>query len=209
MNIYCVYLTIYNGKLLPPFYIGSKDKNSILKGYRGSVTSKEYKDIFKSELKQNPHLFKYKIISEHTSRFDEYQKEKKLQSALNVIENPLYINKSIAYGPVGLSNKGRKFTKEHKENLSQSQIKRYKERGNPNLGKKYPPASDDRKRKISLANKGKPGWRLGMTNSPEMRKKQSESAKNREFFNCPKCNKRLQKAHLVRYHGLNGSKCRW
>lgn len=209
MTIYCVYLTIYHGNLLPPFYIGSKDKNSILNGYRGSVVSKEYKDIFKSELKQNPHLFKCRIISEHTSRFDAYQKEKKLQSILNVIENPLYINKSIAHGPVGLSNKGRKFSKAHREKLSQSHIKRYKEKGNPNLGRKGPPASEERKRKTSLALKGKPGVRLGMKNSPEMRKKQSESAKNRELFTCPKCNKSLQKANLVRYHGLDGSKCRW
>lgn len=57
-NNYCVYLTIYSGSKLPPFYIGSGTLDKILnKGYRGSVTSKQFKKIWSQELKfyHNPY----------------------------------------------------------------------------------------------------------------------------------------------------------
>ena len=66
---YCVYLTIYIGNKLPMFYIGSSSINKVLtKNYYGSVTSKNYKDIFKQELKENKHLFDVLILSEHDTR---------------------------------------------------------------------------------------------------------------------------------------------
>ena len=61
-NIYCTYLTVYSGNKLPPFYIGSSSIDIINNGYRGSVSSKEYKQIWKTELKNNSHLFKIMII---------------------------------------------------------------------------------------------------------------------------------------------------
>jgi hypothetical protein len=178
MNIYCTYLTVYRGSKLPPFYIGSKDTKSVLEGYRGSVVSKEYKEIFKEELTNNPNLFDTKIISFHSSREEAYHKERSLHSFLQVHINPLYINKTIAYAPIGVSNKNRKFTDEHKKAMSESQKKRYLERGNPNLGKKNKPASEERKKKISAANKGKT-TRKGFTLSDEHKRKISEAHKNR------------------------------
>lgn len=68
MNIYCTYLTVYRGSKLPPFYIGSKDTKSVLDGYRGSVVSKEYGQIFKEEIANNPSLFQTTIISFHSTR---------------------------------------------------------------------------------------------------------------------------------------------
>lgn len=178
MDIYCTYLTVYRGSKLPPFYIGSKDTKSVLDGYRGSVVSKEYKEIFKEELANNPNLFDTKIISFHSSREEAYHKERSLHCFLQVHINPLYINKTIAYAPIGVSNKNRRFTEQHKKAMSESQKKRYSERGNPNLGKKNKPASEERKKKISAANKGKT-TRKGFTLSEEHKKKISEAHKKR------------------------------
>ena len=178
MDIYCTYLTVYRGSKLPPFYIGSKDTKSVLEGYRGSVVSKEYKEIFKEELLNNPSLFDTKIISFHSSRKEAYLKERSLYSSLQVHINPLYINKTIAYAPIGVSNKNRKFSDAHKKAMSDSQKKRYQEKGNPNLGRKNKPASEERKKKISAANKGKV-TRKGFSLSEEHKKKISAAHKKR------------------------------
>lgn len=46
---YCVYVTTYLGKKLPPFYIGSTSVDNLKNGYKGSVMSKKYKNIWKGE----------------------------------------------------------------------------------------------------------------------------------------------------------------
>ena len=207
MFIYCVYLTVYSGNKFPLFYIGSKDIKSIKEGYKGSVNSKQYKNIFKLELKQNPELFKTFIISRHKTRIEAYEKEKSIQLKLNVIENILYINKAVAYAPIGLSNKGRSFSNEHKKKLSISHKKRYLEKGNPNLGKKRPTRSKEHSIRISMSLKGRTSPMRGKNHSEETKSKQSAAAKNRPLLECPICNKQLQKANLVRHHGLDGSKC--
>jgi len=91
-----VYLTVYYGKLLPIFYIGSTTTSKINNGYKGSVSSKKYGEIWKSELRNNQHLFKTRIVSIHDTREEAFIKEEKLQKQLNVIKNPLYVNKSFA-----------------------------------------------------------------------------------------------------------------
>jgi hypothetical protein len=101
MNIYtptkyCTYITIYNGNKLPPFYIGSTSIKQIENGYFGSVNSKEYKDIWKKEIKHNKNKFKVKIISFHENRYSALIKEQQIQEKLNVVNNPLYTNRSIA-----------------------------------------------------------------------------------------------------------------
>ena len=96
MSIYVTYLTVYSGNKLPPFYIGSTSLSKIQSGYSGSVKSKKYKDIWKSELKNNPHLFTVKIISYHNTRREAIEKEYKFQSSLSVMKSSLYVNMSIA-----------------------------------------------------------------------------------------------------------------
>jgi hypothetical protein len=59
---------------------------------------------------------------------------------------------------------------EHRHRISESQKKRYAERGNPTKGMKKKPATDERKRKISEANKGK-STRSGYKLSPEHKEK--------------------------------------
>jgi hypothetical protein len=65
-NKFCVYLTIYSGDKLPPFYIGSSSISKVNTGYCGSVCSKRYKQIWVSELQQNPQLFDQRIITHWT-----------------------------------------------------------------------------------------------------------------------------------------------
>jgi hypothetical protein len=119
--MYCVYLTIYKGNNLPPFYIGSTSIDKIDGGYHGSVMSEEYRDIWKMEIKNNPHLFKTIIIQEFKKRKDAYQKEEKIHRHLKVDKNPLYINKSIAVanGKFGSGFSGKKHTKERNQKLSE------------------------------------------------------------------------------------------
>ena len=96
MNIYCVYLTIYKGNKLPPFYIGSSSVEKVQKGYHGSVCSKQFRDIWKSEIRKNPNLFETKIISTHSDRKEATLRERDLQKKLSVVKNPLYTNQSFA-----------------------------------------------------------------------------------------------------------------
>lgn len=96
MTIYCVYLTIYRGIRLPPFYIGSSSVEKVQTGYHGSVCSNEYKSIWKSELRFNSNLFETKIISIHSNRKEATLKEHTLQKKVDAVKNPLYINKSFA-----------------------------------------------------------------------------------------------------------------
>lgn len=95
-NIYCVYLTSYKGSKLPPFYIGSSSINKIHNGYRGSVASKLYGKIWKSELKLNPELFCTRIIATYSTRKDATLKELKFQTKLKVTQSSMYINRALA-----------------------------------------------------------------------------------------------------------------
>jgi len=65
-NIYCVYITIYRGNKLPPFYIGYSTPEKIKNGYRGSVSSRQYKNIWKKNWKRTISYFSrkyYRIIT--------------------------------------------------------------------------------------------------------------------------------------------------
>lgn len=118
MKLFCVYLTVYYGNKLPPFYIGSTSVDNVLNRYHGSVTSSKFKQHWKKELALNPQLFSTKIISYHKTREDAYQKEEKIQKSLNVLKNPLYINQGIANK--WFSRYGEKLTKSTKEKISKS-----------------------------------------------------------------------------------------
>lgn len=106
---FAVYLVVYKGSKLPPFYIGSSSLLKINSGYLGSVSSGRYKDMWKSEISNNPDLFKVRIISYHETRQEALEKELILQLKLQVIRNPLYVNLSYAQknGVFGLSLRGK------------------------------------------------------------------------------------------------------
>lgn len=178
-NSYCVYLTIYRGNKLPPFYIGSSSIARLNKGYKGTPVSKIYKDMWLSETKQHPYKFKTVIIKTFNNRTDAALFESKIQKQLKVHSNPLYTNlgyfshghlvysmsneerKRISQQRVGykhssetrskmsLSAKGRR----HKESTKLIyRDGRRKGENNPQYGKAL---SEEHKNKIRLAQKGK------------------------------------------------------
>ena len=93
---YCVYKTTYTGKLLPPYYIGSTSLAKIERGYRGSVCSKKYKDIWESELREHPELFSTKVLVKCETRKEAFVVELEIQQEYDVVINPFYINQSFA-----------------------------------------------------------------------------------------------------------------
>lgn len=101
MHIYCVYLTVYRGNKLPPFYIGSTSLKRMSKGYRGSVRSKKFMNIWNEEITKNDSLFDTKIIKTFESRKEALNYEDKIHRKLEVIKNPLYINMAYASGCFG------------------------------------------------------------------------------------------------------------
>lgn len=148
--LYCIYLTIYRGTKLPIFYLGSTSVQKIENGYRGSVSSNEYKSIWLTELKTNPHLFTTKILSTYLTRKEAYNSEHRLHRLLKTHKNPLYTNKSIG-GPMssGIAwNKGLTLFDE-----------KYKKGGKANKGKVKGPLPTSVKKKLSVPNskKGHPG----------------------------------------------------
>lgn len=115
---YCVYLTVYSGNLLPPFYIGYSSVDNVENGYRGSVSSKLYKSIWKEELKNNSQAFKTKIISTHKTRAEAKNKETVLIQKLNAVSSPMYINRHDGSGR-NFFHEG-PFSVEHKTKLKES-----------------------------------------------------------------------------------------
>lgn len=109
---------------------------------------------------------------------------------------------------VKAANTGRKQTPEHIAKRSSSMKEHIKKHGAMTLGKKLGPASAERKKKISEANKGNT-HRLGVKLSDETKSKMSKATKNRPLVECPKCKIKIPKANLSRYHGLDGSKCKF
>lgn len=104
---YCVYLTVYRGNKLPPFYIGSTSVKNLESGYKGSVTSRKFGEVWKKETRDNPQLFSVKIVKKFSDRKVALDWEKKAHVRLSVIKNPLYINLWTAGGIFGYSVKGK------------------------------------------------------------------------------------------------------
>ena len=96
--MYCTYLTTYHGNLLPPYYIGSSSITKIQTGYRGSVSSAEFKEAWNNELLNNPSLFTVEIISTHETRKEALIAELEYQIINNVVNDKLYVRNGFTYG---------------------------------------------------------------------------------------------------------------
>ena len=175
IKMFCVYLTVYKGNKLPPFYIGSSSVRNIQKGYIGSVGSIEYRDVWLSESKANPDLFEIKIISTHKTRLDAYRKEQKIQRLLNVVDCCLYVNKS--YALERMDNTGKVLNSIWRKNLS--------------LSTKGKPKSDLTK------------LRMRKPKTEEHNKKVSEAKLNMVPVECSFCKKQGNKAVMYRFHFNN------
>lgn len=75
---------------------GSSNIKRIESGYRGSVSSRQWKEIWKKELKENPQLFTIEILSTFANRKEALAEENRLHHELNVVQSDFFINKSYA-----------------------------------------------------------------------------------------------------------------
>lgn len=66
------------------------------KGYKGSPSSAQFKDIWQSEIKNNPELFKIFIIEYTHDMNSKLQSEAYWQKQFNVVQDPLFINMAYA-----------------------------------------------------------------------------------------------------------------
>lgn len=150
-----VYETIYkpwvnNSQGLPWKYIGS-DKNNNPK-YFGSVKSKQWKEFWKSEVKNNPDNFIKNTIAVCLldDRTQLLKLEEQIQRQYDAVNSNEYFNLSYANSGCfgGTQNKGRIFSEEHRRKLSES----HKGKPGNNKGKKF---TDEHRRNISLSRKEK------------------------------------------------------
>lgn len=159
--VYCVYLTIFSGSELPPFYIGSSNILKINNGYHGSVVSKDYKNIWKKQLTYCPEKFKTIILSYHPTRKEAARREREILKYFNCAEHPLYINKTNGGSEFFA---GKTHTDKIKKLMSAAQ-----------LGKKL---SNETKNKMSQAHKGR-------KKSPEAIQKMLETRRANGSYKTP------------------------
>lgn len=93
---YCTYKTTYTGHKLPSFYVGSSSVSKVNNGYKGSVSSQEYKETWEQELRENPHLFETEILTLHEEREEATREELRFQKENDVVKSKDWINKSFA-----------------------------------------------------------------------------------------------------------------
>jgi hypothetical protein len=168
--MYVVYLTVYSGEKLPPFYIGSSSILNIEKGYKGSVVSKKYKDIFIQENKDNPSFFEVDILSRHDTREEAFMVELLLQKKFNVVKSEMFFNESYAsingmFGRDVTGENNPMFGKKHSEHTKKTLkekrglLKRYEiteeHKKITSLTHKNKIVSDETKELISKNRKGK------------------------------------------------------
>ncbi len=204
--MYCTYLTTYCGNLLPPFYIGSTSVSNVLAGYRGSVKSKLFRRIWESEIHNNHHLFKTRIITYHLKRQEAIEKEFYFHKHFNVVKNPLYINQSFASpnGYFGRSMNGKNnpmygiepkikgigHTKATREKISIASKGRYKGKTyEDRVGKEK---AENWKRKMSESRRG--------NNNVNFNKKgENHHSHNNIWINDGKINKFIKPCDLQNY----------
>lgn len=164
MSIYCVYLTIYKGNKLPPFYIGYSTIKKVLNGYKGTVSSKLYKDIYKQELSDNPHLFKTFIISKLNTREEALKKESYFQKHFSAHTNSMYFNMAISNVKFQCTDHSFKQTESYRQKVSENNRKRWSD-----------PEYKERLVKTLRKTKGTKEWR-------EEQKKRSQEMANDPLY---------------------------
>ena len=182
--MYCVYLTVYSGNLLPMFYIGSSSVKKIQNGYCGSISSKKYKNIFLKEKKENPSFFRTHIISQHKIRSQATEKEYKLQKQLKVAISPLYINECYASKYFGQRNLGKNNGFYGRKHTEQTLQKMKNSRTEETKNKLRKPKSEEHKNNM----KGSTAW------------------KHRDYTikeKCIHCGILAMKTNITRWHNNN------
>jgi hypothetical protein len=160
---YCTYLTVIIHEDLPFMYIGKGKTKDVLSGrYKGSVSSKQYRDIFNKLKKESPHLIHSVIINQFETNEEAIAEEIKLHAMYDVARCPVFMNKSnqtatgcdFAYGLKG--EKNGMFGKKHSDETK----KLMKGKNNAMFGKTH---SDETKERMSEAKKGENNAMFGKT----------------------------------------------
>ena len=148
---------------MPANYIGSTYVDRILiQNYRGSVASNRYKDIWLSELKLHPELFKTVIVSYHDTRSNATHREYQIQKLFNVVKSDLFINRAYAsvngwcdtiYTQEEKAATSKKKSDAHANRTPEERASRGKKISKGLTGRK---ASEEHKANIAAARKGKP-----------------------------------------------------
>lgn len=123
--MYCIYLTVYHGNKLPPFYIGYSTIKKVKNGYKGTVCSKLYKDVYRRELEYNPHLFRTFVISRCKTQADALKRESFFQRHFQVHTNPMYMNMAISNEKFYCTDHSFKQTQSYRDNVSQNNRNRW------------------------------------------------------------------------------------
>ena len=195
--MFCVYLTVYFGqnKQIPRRYIGSTKIERITAGYKGSVKSRKYKDIFASIRNE----CKTRILSKRNTHEEAILEELRLHMKYNVVKSEIYFNLSYAApnGYFGKPTKGEDhpfYGKQHKDStklkISENLKNQYKN------GKVSPFAFFD----------------VSGENNPFFGKKHTEETKNKmrkpksyvPRYPCPHCNKIYDAGNLKQHMMRNG-----
>jgi hypothetical protein len=174
MSEHCVYLTVYSGDILPPFYIGSSYVESVLSGYHGTVKSKKYRTIWREEIRSKPHLFQTIIISRHETQQDAREQEYQLQKFFDVVRNPLFINLAYANLKFGASGKDHYLFNKELPAATKAKISLAKK------GKKMPDYAVEAMR---IRNSGSGNSMFGKQHSDESNEKNRNSHLGKKWWN--------------------------
>ena len=198
--MYCVYLTLYFGDLLPSRYIGSSKVSRILNGYNGSIKSKKYKDLYRNEQMCNKNKFKTRILSYHNNQTDAILEELRLQKKYNVVKSIKYMNESFA-SPNGYHGKdnhgdahpfyGKKHTEDVKNKISNTLKLKYEE------GILISPFT-------FLDTKGENNPFYGKKHTEETKNKMRKPKKIIPKFKCPHCGKIYDGGNMTQHLKRNG-----
>jgi hypothetical protein len=224
---YCTYLTIYSGIKMPMFYIGRSNVERVQNGYRGSVSSKLYKQTWLEELEQNPQLFKTKILTTHANQKEAAEQEEYFHKKLQVHKNPLYINQATGAGTFHADIRGKKnpwYGKSRSGEQNPMYGRTHKESSRKKMsasgkGKHSQPKTEEFKQAARDRQLGKTyEERFGIEYAEQIKKKLRGRVftdehkqnlrnnlyhSNRPKLKCPHCSKEVSSSNLKRWHGSN------
>jgi hypothetical protein len=205
---YCTYLTVIIHEDLPFMYIGKGKTKDVLSGrYKGSVSSKQYRDIFNRLKKESPHLIHSEIINQFETNEEAIAEEIKLHAMYDVARCPVFMNKSnqtstkfVFYGhsdgrsdatkaKISEAKRGQKHSDKTKAKISAS-VKGKGKTHTAEHNHKISVAlkgilfSDETKEKISAAKKGK-----SFSDEHKSKLSLAKKGKPQQIITCPHCGK--------------------
>jgi group I intron endonuclease len=179
------------------YYYGVHSTTDLDDGYLGSGVA-----LRKAIAKHGKESFKREIIEFFATREEAFSHEQMMIDESVVADRSSYNMCLGGNGAVGTLIP----SQESRKKRSDSMKAVWKARGgHPNKGKKYGPATEERKRKLSETMTGRPSPLRGTKVSDETIEKQKLAALNRPRHTCEACGGTYTIQTLTRYHG---NKCK-